>query len=240
MRLANKRMWVVAPTGVAAINVDGITIHKWGNFGIGSHYSDFDRMMNKETRKKIHNTDVLLFDEISMADGHLFDVLECMVTIIRNYDDIKDRVKIIKSEAPIITENMGGSGEDYQNKEDCIMSSYMLKMRWEDPILGALAPWGGIQRTAPLGRRTLILRSLLMLVKIWYTIHMSTCKAPATSVFFHAIFALILVAIRVSNITIASNPLLILTKCFPINMLWIDTMIITTNMTCSKLVHCTL
>ena len=100
MRLANKRMWVVAPTGVAAINVDGITIHKWGNFGIGSHYSDFDRMMNKETRKKIHNTDVLLFDEISMADGHLFDVLECMVTIIRNYDDIKDRVKIIKSEAP--------------------------------------------------------------------------------------------------------------------------------------------
>ena len=43
-------------------------------------------------RKKIRNTDVLLFDEVSMCDGHLFDVLECMVTILRHYDtEIEER-----------------------------------------------------------------------------------------------------------------------------------------------------
>jgi hypothetical protein len=32
-RLVGKRLWVVAPTGVAAINVDGMTVHAWGGFG---------------------------------------------------------------------------------------------------------------------------------------------------------------------------------------------------------------
>ena len=119
-------------------------------------------------RKKIRNTDVLLFDEISMCDGHLFDVLECMVTILRHYDNeieergqehimddsqkkktkVKDRVKWIKSQAPIITENMGGSSSDYQKNERSIMSAYMLKYRWEDDILSQLPAWGGMQLIA--------------------------------------------------------------------------------------------
>jgi len=145
-RLINKRLWVVAPTGVAAINVDGMTVHAWGGFGIGSHYSNFDKMMSKETRKKIVHTDVLLFDEISMCDGHFFDVLECMVSIIRCYDTVKDRIKVIKSQAPLINENMGGTPRAGNNES--IMSSYMLQMRWEDPCsggLGDLSPWGGMQ-----------------------------------------------------------------------------------------------
>ena len=145
-RLINKRLWVVAPTGVAAINVDGMTVHAWGGFGIGSHYSNFDKMMSKETRKKILHTDVLLFDEISMCDGHFFDVLECMVAIIRCYDTVKDRIKVIRSQAPLINENMGGTSQASNNES--IMSSYMLQMRWEDPTsggLGDLSPWGGIQ-----------------------------------------------------------------------------------------------
>ena len=146
--LCKKCLWVVAPTGVAAINVDGMTVHAWGGFGIGSHYSDFDKMMGKETRKKIQKTDVLLFDEISMCDGHFFDVLECMVTIIRrNSDDLKGRIDKIKSQAPVMNENMGGSQHDH-DKSNSIMSSFLLKMRWEDPAnggLGDLPPWGGMQ-----------------------------------------------------------------------------------------------
>ena len=89
----------------------------------------------------------------------------CIVTIIRHYDDeieesgqehiiddsrkkktkVKDRVKLIKSRAPIITENMGGSGSDYQKNERSIMSAYMLKMRWDDDILSQLPAWGGMQ-----------------------------------------------------------------------------------------------
>jgi hypothetical protein len=174
-RLGDKQLHVVAPTGVAAINVDGTTVHAWGRFGecrslgsefvltlatptraisspthvpytgLGSYYSDFDKMMGSETRKKIRSTDVLLFDEISMCDGHFFDVLECMVAIIRCYnDDLAERIKAIKCQAPVMNENMGGS-------QPSIMSSFMLKMRWEDPArggLGDLPPWGGMQLIA--------------------------------------------------------------------------------------------
>ena len=118
--------------------------------GIGSHYSDFDKMMGKETRKKIQSTDVLLFDEISMCDGHFFDVLECMVAIIRCHDDgLGERVKAIKRHAPVMNENMGGSQYNEQDGSlSSIMSSFILKMRWEDPVrggLGDLPPWGGMQ-----------------------------------------------------------------------------------------------
>ena len=103
--------------------------------------------MGPDNRKRIEQTDVLLFDEISMCSGHFFDVLECMVTIIRCYGKAKDRIKSIKDAAPLIDENMGGS-RDHEGK---IMSHYMLKMRWEDPSVGGLGdlpPWGGMQLIA--------------------------------------------------------------------------------------------
>lgn len=126
--------------------------------GLGKYYSDFNKMMGKDTRKKIRNTDVLLFDEISMCSGHFFDVIECMVSIIRYYDykddqdeqsiTVKHRVKKIKEDAPIVNENVGGSSDHERTKEDSIMSSYMLKMRWEEPGkggLGDIPAWGGMQ-----------------------------------------------------------------------------------------------
>ncbi|KAL7544241.1 hypothetical protein ACHAWF_007617 [Thalassiosira exigua] len=147
LEYAGKLMWIVAPTGVAAINVGGTTVHSWGGFGLGSHYSDFDKMMSEDNRKKIRGTDVLLFDEISMCSGHFFDVIECMVAIIRCYDDgMKDRIRAIKEEAPTITQNMGGTRDSY--KKGAIMSSHMLKMRWERKSMGGLGdlpPWGGMQ-----------------------------------------------------------------------------------------------
>lgn len=42
-----KVVHVTAPTGMAAINVNGSTIHRWGGFGLGQYYEDFDKMMGK-------------------------------------------------------------------------------------------------------------------------------------------------------------------------------------------------
>ena len=69
-------------------------------------------MFSEETRKKIRKMDALLIDEISMLDGHLFDVIECMVTIIRCYDEVKERLARIRD-------------------GDSIMNEAMLKLRWE-------------------------------------------------------------------------------------------------------------
>lgn len=86
-------------------------------------------MFSEETRKKIRKMDALLIDEISMLDGHLFDVIECMVTIIRCYDEVKERLARIRD-------------------GDSIMNEAMLKLRWETTSengLGDLLPFGGLQ-----------------------------------------------------------------------------------------------
>lgn len=131
-----KNLHVTAPTGIAAIQSNGVTINSWGKFGIGEYYSDFDRMMSKEVRDKICKTDVLVIEEISMVNGHLFDVLECMIAIIRCYEDVKERISDIKRE----------SGLDTNSK--AIMSPLMLEMRWtavEARGLLDIPPFGGLQ-----------------------------------------------------------------------------------------------
>eukprot|EP00986_Skeletonema_menzelii_P011736 scaffold6155_cov65-Skeletonema_menzelii.AAC.1 len=42
-----KNIHVTAPTGIAAINVGGVTINSWGNYHLGSYFEDFDRMWEK-------------------------------------------------------------------------------------------------------------------------------------------------------------------------------------------------
>jgi hypothetical protein len=49
---------------------------------------DFQSMLSIQTRSKIRGMNALLIDEISMLDGHLIDVMEYMVTVIRRYVDI--------------------------------------------------------------------------------------------------------------------------------------------------------
>ncbi|KAL7542647.1 hypothetical protein ACHAXR_011953 [Thalassiosira sp. AJA248-18] len=129
----DKTIFVTAPTGIAAINIGGMTIHHWGRFQLGQYYEDFDSMMSTHTMKKIQSMDALLIDEISMLDGHLFDVLECMISIIRNYDDLKDKLKQIKQ--------MPGSGNS-------IMNQTMLELRWDtisECGMGDIPPFGGLQ-----------------------------------------------------------------------------------------------
>eukprot|EP00550_Attheya_septentrionalis_P011846 CAMPEP_0198305704 /NCGR_PEP_ID=MMETSP1449-20131203/58040_1 /TAXON_ID=420275 /ORGANISM="Attheya septentrionalis, Strain CCMP2084" /LENGTH=711 /DNA_ID=CAMNT_0044008241 /DNA_START=1 /DNA_END=2138 /DNA_ORIENTATION=- len=103
-------------------------------------------MMSKLNKERIRKTNVLVLDEISMLSGHLFDVLECMVTVIRSYEETKDRVKQIKEDAPVISEEEGGAAA--QSTGNTIMSLHLLRMRWASPHeggLGDMPPWGGMQ-----------------------------------------------------------------------------------------------
>ena len=130
LKSQNKTIYVTAPSGIAAINVNGCTINTYGGFHLGEYYEDFDKMMSKVNREKIKRTDVLLIDEISMLNGELFDILEYMVTYIRCYDEMKDLHKVIQS----------------KTNSDCIGSLSALKMRWMAEEHGGFAhlpPWGG-------------------------------------------------------------------------------------------------
>ena len=79
---STKRMVVVAPTGVAAINAGGVTIHSFFQIPLtpfvpGAQMKNrFD--FSKEKRKIIASLDLLVIDEISMVRSDLLDAIDAV------------------------------------------------------------------------------------------------------------------------------------------------------------------
>ncbi len=100
--ISPKRMIVVAPTGVAAINAGGVTIHSFFQMHFGphipghattqgsdssdTHKSNFDRSQ-RFSREKINimrSLDLLVIDEISMVRADLLDAID---EVLRRFKD---------------------------------------------------------------------------------------------------------------------------------------------------------
>jgi GTPase SAR1 family protein len=83
-----KRMVVVAPTGVAAINAQGVTIHSFFQLPFGP-LLDFNRVnpeqmrFNKEKINIIRSLDLLVIDEISMVRADLLDAVDVVLRRFR-------------------------------------------------------------------------------------------------------------------------------------------------------------
>lgn len=74
VRHTTKRVIVLAPTGVAAINVHGQTLHSF--FAFEHNVLDPEKVwINDETAAILKNTDAFIIDEISMVRS---DVMECV------------------------------------------------------------------------------------------------------------------------------------------------------------------
>jgi hypothetical protein len=83
----DKRMVVTAPTGVAAINAGGVTLHSFfqlpfGPFVPGAELADGRHRMSREKRNIINSMDLLVIDEISMVRADLLDGVD---SILRRY-----------------------------------------------------------------------------------------------------------------------------------------------------------
>jgi hypothetical protein len=98
----DKNMVIVAPTGVAAINAGGQTIHsffqispslfvpndkrlrKAANMGDDDQSTIFEHFVySKEKRKIISNLEILVIDEVSMVRCDLLDVIDRLLRIFR-------------------------------------------------------------------------------------------------------------------------------------------------------------
>lgn len=83
-----KRPVVTAPTGVAAINAGGVTIHSFFQLPLSPFVPDakvknrFD--FNREKRKIIASMDLLIIDEISMVRADLLDAIDAVLRRFRN------------------------------------------------------------------------------------------------------------------------------------------------------------
>ena len=85
---SSKRNVVVAPTGVAAINAGGMTIHSFFQLPFSPYVpgakieSRFD--FGKDKRKLIASLDLLIIDEISMVRSDLLDAID---SVLRKFRD---------------------------------------------------------------------------------------------------------------------------------------------------------
>ena len=90
---SSKRMVVLAPTGIAAINAGGMTIHSFfqlplspyvpgATFGTDKKYFKF----SKVKRNIIRTLDLLVIDEISMVRADLLDAVDSVMRRYREYD----------------------------------------------------------------------------------------------------------------------------------------------------------
>jgi ATP-dependent DNA helicase PIF1 len=78
-KYGEEAVYVTATTGVAAVNVDGCTIHSYAGFGLGKGHV-FDLLVPLRRKRDVverwTKTRVLVIDELSMMSDDMFDKLE--------------------------------------------------------------------------------------------------------------------------------------------------------------------
>ena len=102
-RISLKRMVVVAPTGVAAINAGGVTIHSFFQLSFAPFIPDTNskgtlkikrgdiqekkyKRFNREKLQIIKTLDLLVIDEISMVRSDLLDSVDEVLRLFRDKD----------------------------------------------------------------------------------------------------------------------------------------------------------
>ncbi|MBT3385162.1 MAG: AAA family ATPase [Prolixibacteraceae bacterium] len=86
-----KRMIVVAPTGVAAINAGGVTIHSFFQLSFApqiglENSTNYQNRFNKEKINIIRSLDLLVIDEISMVRADILDAIDRVLRRFRIRD----------------------------------------------------------------------------------------------------------------------------------------------------------
>jgi DNA-directed RNA polymerase subunit F len=100
---SQKRMVVVAPTGVAAINAKGVTIHSFFQIPFGpilpdtdlNFSSDFNRKFSKTKINIIKSLDLLVIDEISMVRADLLDGIDKTLRRFKNRNLVFGGVQLL-------------------------------------------------------------------------------------------------------------------------------------------------
>ena len=79
-----KSFAVCAPTGVAALNVGGVTIHSLFTFPLGLLGEvEIARHLSRRTREVLRALDMLVIDEVSMVSADLMDAIDRALRIAR-------------------------------------------------------------------------------------------------------------------------------------------------------------
>ena len=83
LRARGREVGVVAPTGIAAANVGGQTIHSLYGLSVENTVAQFSNVWRHERKEKWRKLDVLIVDEASMMSGEMVDRMDEHVPRVR-------------------------------------------------------------------------------------------------------------------------------------------------------------
>ncbi len=88
-RETERSVALTASTGVAASNIGGCTLHAWSGLGTKRKLfaSDIRRITNSPAGRRIHATDTLVIDEISMISGDFLQCVDELCRAVRKVDE---------------------------------------------------------------------------------------------------------------------------------------------------------
>jgi GTPase SAR1 family protein len=115
IRDSYKQTAVVAPTGIAALNADGVTIHSFFQLPFGGFIPDFqvnnlfsqdsrfeskdtlmrNSKMNKKRRQLLRNLELLVIDEVSMLRADLLDAIDWVLRNVRKINSPFGGVQVL-------------------------------------------------------------------------------------------------------------------------------------------------
>lgn len=83
-----KRVLVLAPTGIAALNANGVTIHSafgWDNLQLNIDEISYDALKLKSEKKQVlKNVQTIIIDEISMVRADIFEKIDKILKLLNN------------------------------------------------------------------------------------------------------------------------------------------------------------
>ena len=112
-----KRMVVLAPTGIAAINAGGVTIHSFFQLSFAPFVPEttfnsakMHYRFSKEKRNIIRSMDLLVIDEISMVRADLLDAVDAALRRYRDREKPFGGVQLLmigdlQQLAPVVKDN---------------------------------------------------------------------------------------------------------------------------------------
>ena len=99
LRKEGKKVDVLAPTGRAALEVNGRTLHNYAGWVPHSLNQPLGKLEHnargKKVRKRLIATDVLIIDEISMVANHVFERLNCIMKAARGSEKPFGGVQVV-------------------------------------------------------------------------------------------------------------------------------------------------
>ncbi len=116
-----KSVMKTATTGIAAINIEGITAHRFFGSGIANSVAELGQIVRgfpfKSAAKAMQEHDVVVIDEVSMITTDVFELWDKLAQIARNSDEPFGGLQVILS-------------GDFMQLPPVIRSRYMESKDW--------------------------------------------------------------------------------------------------------------